>query len=433
MCLLVCEGIEVKVPEEMEDISEKSISKDTETSKSEYVFNKIGNDFKRYDTIGDHNRNDFEILNNNDGFGKSNFNPINSIYGFKYPTEYKIRNIGKGTYGVESNLRRLGGQDSSLGNIEGFDYDGSDGFRIKGSLARSRYYGLPRQAENYKVSRSKLDHSGGGGGSGGSGGSGGTNIRLHSNLGTDNLRKSIGIQNVPYSNRFNNNRLANNIVIPGLNLRDLTNGITNDKYHFDINDITNDQDEEKFETGEKLGNRYEVTEDFDKDEEETIGKSHLSQYQEDLIESKKDKEKENVKYAKNESAKKELFDESHGKNEIHKKGHKTSGFHNIYHKDEYKKDTSFYDNEHFDVHEESYGSENSEHELAEGGQENVKMLDSGYHENEHAQKEIFLNGHQYGTAQGHDREAKGKEHYVENSAFLKKQNTEKVNGDSFHF
>ncbi|KAI4487213.1 hypothetical protein M0804_005362 [Polistes exclamans] len=419
MCLLVCEGIEIKKPEGIKDILEKSILKDSETSKSEYVFNKRGNEFKLYDTIGNHGINDFELFNENDKFRNSDLNVANSINRFKYPTAYKIRNIGKGTLGAESNLQRLGGQDSSLGNIEGFDYDGSDGFRIKGSLARSRYYGLPRQAENYKVSRSKLNLDG-------------TNIRLHSNLGTDNLRKSIGIQNVPYSDTFENNRRANNFIIPDLNLRDITSGIVNDKYNFAINDFSNYQDEKETENGEKLVNRYEVTEDFDKDEKEAIGKSYLSQYQEDLTESKKNKKEENVKYGKNESAAKELLNESHGKNGIHKKGHKTSGFHNIYHKDEYKKDTSFYDNEHVDEHEESYGSENSEHEETEGGQENIQKLDAGYHENEHAQKEIFLNGHQYGSAQGHDREAKGKEHYVENAAFLKKQSKEKVNDDSSH-
>ncbi|KAF7395085.1 hypothetical protein HZH66_008259 [Vespula vulgaris] len=394
-----------------------------ETSSSEYAFNRRGNEFKRYDTIGHHGTDEFAPFIKGDGFGNSNLNVANSIYGFNYPTAYKIRNIGKGTRGMESSLRRLGGQDSSLGNIEGFDYDGSDGFHIKGSLTRSQYYGLPRHAENYKLSRNKL-------------GLGDTNIRLHSNLGTDNLRKSIGIQNVPYGNILENDLLTDDIVIPyKLNLDDgFKNGIIDDKYNFAIGDISRYQDEEKTEAVEKLGNTYEVTEDFDKDEKEAIGKSHLFGYQEDFAETKKDEEEEDLKYGKNESAAKELSSESHGKNESHKKGHKTSGFHNVYHKDEYKKDTSFYDNEHVDEHEESYGSENSEHEEAEGEQKNIKKLDAGYQENEHAQKEIFLNGHQYGTAQGHDREASGKEHYVKNAAFLKKdeQSARKVKGDSLY-
>lgn len=137
-----------------------------------------------------------------------------------------IRIFASGTFGAESSLRRLGGQDSSLGNIEGFDYDGSDGFRIKGSFTRSQYYGLPRHAENYKLSRSKL-------------GIGGTNIRLHSNLGIDTLRKSIGIQNVPYGNIWENDLFTDDVVIQRLNLKDgFKNEIIDNKYNFAISDIS---------------------------------------------------------------------------------------------------------------------------------------------------------------------------------------------------
>lgn len=133
------------------------------------------------------------------------------------------------------------------------------------------------------------------------------------------------------------------------------------------------------EEEEKLNNRYE---DFDKDEKQAIGKSHLFGYQKDFAETKKDKEEEDSKYGQNESAAKELSSESHGKKESHKKGHRTWGFHNVYHKDEYKKNTSFYDNKHVDEHEESCSSENSEHEEAKGEQKSIQKLDADYHGNE---------------------------------------------------
>lgn len=96
MCLLVCEGIEVKEPEEIKNNSKKSILKDMETSSNEYAFNGRGNEFKRYDTIGERGTDEFETFIKGDGFGNSNLNVANSIYGFNYPTGYKIRNIGKG-------------------------------------------------------------------------------------------------------------------------------------------------------------------------------------------------------------------------------------------------------------------------------------------------------------------------------------------------
>lgn len=330
-----------------------------------------------------------------------------------------VRIFASGTFDAESSLRRLGGQDSSLGNIEGFDYDGSDGFRIKGSFTRFQYYGLPRHAENYKLSRSKL-------------GLGGMNIRLHSNLGTDTLRKSIGIQNVPYGNILENDLLTYDVIIPRLNLKNgFENEIINNKYNFAISNISRYRDEKKIEVVEKFSYKYE---DFDKDEKEAIGKSHLFGNQKDFARTKKDEEEEDLKYDKNESAAKELSSESHGKNESHKKGHKTSGFHNVYHKDEYKKDMSFYDNKHVDEHEASCSSENNEHEEAKGEQKNIQKLDAGYHRNEQAQKKVFLNGHRYRTAQGQDREASGKEHYVENAEFLKKdeQSATKVEDDSLY-
>lgn len=101
MCLLVCEGIEVKEPEEIKNNSKKSIVKDMETSSNEYAFNGRGNEFKRYDTISERGTDEFETFIKGDGFGNSNLNVANSIYGFNYPTGYKIKNIDKG---IRSNL-----------------------------------------------------------------------------------------------------------------------------------------------------------------------------------------------------------------------------------------------------------------------------------------------------------------------------------------
>ncbi|KAK2576531.1 hypothetical protein KPH14_005853 [Odynerus spinipes] len=416
MRLLVCEGIQVNESQDAEDISGKSIVEDVEASGSKYVFSRQGNGFKRYDTIGGRRSESFEPFVKADGFGSSDLSVASSNYGFHYPTEYKFGNIGKatiihtfasGTFDVQSSLRHLGGQDSGLSNIGGFDYDGHDGIHVKGSF--TRHYGLPRHTGHREILKNKLGYRS-------------PNIGPISSLRENNLKKLRGLE-----------PSIDNVVTLGPNYGGVAPRIAADKSNYAFGDLSSYEDEEEAETGENLAEGYEVVEDFDKDEKEAVEKSHQFGYQEDIGGSKKGEEEENAKYRKNESAVKGLSGENYGKNESHKKGHKTSGFHNIYHKDEYKKDTSFYDNEHVDGHEEKYGSENSQHEEAEGGQENVQKLDADYHENEHAQKEVFLNGHQYGSAQGHDREASGKEHYAENTAFSKKneQKAAKANGSLY--
>lgn len=125
--------------------------------------------------------------------------------------------------------------------------------------------------------------------------------------------------------------------------------------------------------------------------------------------------------------------EQFSRNEGHKKGHRTSGYHNVYHKDEYKKDTSFYDDEHVDSQQEHYGKEDEKHSKAEGEHEKKEKLDAAYEHAEKSRKGVFTNAHQYGVAQGHEREEALKEHHQnERESHKSDKGSEHASSESSH-
>ena len=171
--------------------------------------------------------------------------------------------------------------------------------------------------------------------------------------------------------------------------------------------------------GEKATKGYKVAEKFDKAEKGEEEKAHHAGHYDATAGSKKGELDEHKKYSEIEKAAKGEKGENFAKSEGHKKGHKTTGFHNVYHKDEYKKDTSFYDDEHVSGHEAAFGNEGSRHAEVEGAHEKVEKLDEQFHEDERAKKGAFTNGHQYGVAQGHDSEHANKEHFEKAAEFAK--------------
>lgn len=177
---------------------------------------------------------------------------------------------------------------------------------------------------------------------------------------------------------------------------------------------------------------YKIAEGFDKGEKGKVDKEQEAGAYSSTAGEKKGEAEEGKKYAESTAAAGREKGESFSKSEGHKKGHKTSGFHNVYHKDEFKKDTSFYDSDHASGHEESYGSEDAHHNAAEGAYEKAEKSDAAHHEDSQAKKGSFTNGHQYGAVQGHDREEGEKEHYDNEIEYSKKlgQNGGKQYGQS---
>ncbi|XP_050093984.1 histidine-rich glycoprotein-like [Anopheles aquasalis] len=113
----------------------------------------------------------------------------------------------------------------------------------------------------------------------------------------------------------------------------------------------------------------------------------------------------------------------HHEKKHHKKGSKTTGYHNVYHKDEYKKEHIFYDTADHQGQFRKYGSAHQHHadeagKKASGGHEDRAHQDSSYkkegskhqgkydehhadHKHHHGQNEYEKVGSAYGQKHGH--------------------------------
>lgn len=112
---------------------------------------------------------------------------------------------------------------------------------------------------------------------------------------------------------------------------------------------------------------------------------------------------------------------------MHKKGAKTTGYHNVFHKDEYKKVHTFYDdadhrgkfkkfgNQH-ELYDSNKGS-SEDHHHHDGGHENQQRSKNGnYKKGQHDQEHK-----KYNKAHGHDKEHYDEEQYSNENGSKKKQ------------
>ncbi|XP_058826858.1 sex-determining region Y protein-like [Topomyia yanbarensis] len=79
---------------------------------------------------------------------------------------------------------------------------------------------------------------------------------------------------------------------------------------------------------------------------------------------------------------------SHSEKKHHKKGSKTTGYHNVYHKDEFKKEQIFYDTADHSGHFKKYGSSHKEHSNDAG-----EFAKGGHKEESHSEKKKSRKGH----------------------------------------
>lgn len=112
----------------------------------------------------------------------------------------------------------------------------------------------------------------------------------------------------------------------------------------------------------------------------------------------------------------------HSEKKQHKKGSKTTGYHNVYHKDEYKKDHIFYDTADHSGQFSKYGSEHQNHEGQSGSKQQGGYHDSAYKEGNRAKQGSHDRGHfdnahrDFHKQQGHDSHYENGEKYNKNNA-----------------
>lgn len=104
----------------------------------------------------------------------------------------------------------------------------------------------------------------------------------------------------------------------------------------------------------------------------------------------------------------------------HKKGSKTSGYHKVYSKDEFKKDHEFYDKADKKGHFDKYGSHDAGHESKEGGFKKGGSHDSGYHVDEQGKDGHYDKGHHDEKDKGFKGEHGGNQFHKNYEEFVKK-------------
>lgn len=100
-----------------------------------------------------------------------------------------------------------------------------------------------------------------------------------------------------------------------------------------------------------------------------------------------------------------------GETESHKKGHKTTGFHNVYHKDEYNKEQKFYDDAHKHGKYDKYGGKHKDFTQKAGGHKHGTSHESGYDEAHKGAAGQFDKGSYYDAQKGHSGESGHKSHH----------------------
>ncbi|KAF6205006.1 hypothetical protein GE061_019173 [Apolygus lucorum] len=111
--------------------------------------------------------------------------------------------------------------------------------------------------------------------------------------------------------------------------------------------------------------------------------------------------------------------QQHGHSKGHKKGHKTKGFRTVHHKDEYKKDEVFYDEEHDAGHQKGQGQSHNSHKHVKGGANKKGHLNSGYKNAQKGFQGDKQKGQSYQHAKGHAGSSGGNQFHSKGSHYDK--------------
>ncbi|XP_050521680.1 filaggrin-like [Daktulosphaira vitifoliae] len=115
-------------------------------------------------------------------------------------------------------------------------------------------------------------------------------------------------------------------------------------------------------------------------------------------------------FGKHHSATHGMVGHKFGETETHKKGQLTTGFHNVYHKDEYNKEQNFYEDVHKHGKHDKYGGKHKDFFHKDGGYKKGGHHESGYDEAHKGTSGSFNKGGYYDGQRGHSGEFGHKSH-----------------------
>ncbi|XP_011501462.1 PREDICTED: protein argonaute-2-like [Ceratosolen solmsi marchali] len=164
--------------------------------------------------------------------------------------------------------------------------------------------------------------------------------------------------------------------------------------------------------GEREEKGYGSQHEFDRGENEDREAAHQEGEYKEEAGHEGGHDESNSEYDAHDEAEAGQEGANFGKKAYRKKGHRTSGFHNVYHKDEYKKDTDFYDEDHNGGHYENYGAFDAHRKDEAAGYEKGGKHDSAYDLGKHGQEGYHNKGLEHNLRKGHQG-AEGEDTYRE--------------------
>ncbi|XP_076299185.1 uncharacterized protein LOC143218081 isoform X2 [Lasioglossum baleicum] len=123
---------------------------------------------------------------------------------------------------------------------------------------------------------------------------------------------------------------------------------------------------------------------------------------------------------------------NYGHSSYHKKGDKTKGYHNVYHKDEYQKETDFYDEDHKKGYFDKFKKFDNGFKGAEGEFEKGGHHSSGHDQEDSGKKGYYDKGHDRSQDQGHRAEQREKSYHSNHEDYAVKGGSKSAKEDKFH-
>ncbi|XP_043256095.1 uncharacterized protein DDB_G0290685-like [Colletes gigas] len=156
--------------------------------------------------------------------------------------------------------------------------------------------------------------------------------------------------------------------------------------------------------GEKAAKGYKKLEEFEKGERGIDSNENQKGYYSNSGEHDEGHVDEAETYGSHEEAENDQEGSDYGRSSYRNKGHKTNGFHNVYCKDEYKKKTDFYDDDHKKGFSDKYENFEKDYKADEGNSKKGGRRSSGNDRQDRGKKGYYVKGHRESQDQGHANE-----------------------------
>ncbi|KAF9422193.1 hypothetical protein HW555_002002, partial [Spodoptera exigua] len=172
--------------------------------------------------------------------------------------------------------------------------------------------------------------------------------------------------------------------------------------------------------GEKGSKGYHTEDHHAKGEAGHYGKKHDEGYYKEAEGGEKGHHDEAAVHGKHYKGGKSYKGGDHGHKKHFSKGEDITGYHKVFHKDEFKKDHDFYDVADKSGHFNKHGHENEHHGSEEGGRKEGGHHDSASNKGEFGKSGFHAKGHINDAEAGHSAEDGHESHYHNEADFGKK-------------